>query len=213
MSDRRGLLIILSSPSGAGKSTLARKLRDWDTSLEFSVSATTRAPRVGEEDGKDYFFTAEDDFRAMVNDGDMLEHARVFNNYYGSPKGPVQKAVDSGRDVLFDVDWQGAQQISNSTLKQHVLSIFILPPSIKELRRRLETRGQDAPDTIALRMEKSWDEISHWDGYDYVLVNDDLTETEAKLKSIITAERLRLSQQPKLVDHVRALQSEFEDTK
>ncbi|BDY16058.1 MAG: guanylate kinase [Roseobacter sp.] len=213
MSDRRGLLIILSSPSGAGKSTLARKLRDWDTSLEFSVSATTRAPRVGEEDGKDYFFTAEDDFRAMVNDGDMLEHARVFNNYYGSPKGPVQKAIDSGRDVLFDVDWQGAQQISNSTLKQHVLSIFILPPSIKELRRRLETRGQDAPDTIALRMEKSWDEISHWDGYDYVLVNDDLTETEAKLKSIITAERLRLSQQPKLVDHVRALQSEFEDTK
>ncbi|WP_286759138.1 guanylate kinase, partial [Sulfitobacter sp. UBA1132] len=199
--------------SGAGKSTLARKLRDWDTSLEFSVSATTRAPRVGEEDGKDYFFTAEDDFRAMVNDGDMLEHARVFNNYYGSPKGPVQKAIDSGRDVLFDVDWQGAQQISNSTLKQHVLSIFILPPSIKELRRRLETRGQDAPDTIALRMEKSWDEISHWDGYDYVLVNDDLTETEAKLKSIITAERLRLSQQPKLVDHVRALQSEFEDTK
>ena len=213
MSDRRGLLIILSSPSGAGKSTLARKLRDWDTSLEFSVSATTRAPRVGEEDGKDYFFTAEDDFGAMVNDGDMLGHARVFNNYYGSPKGPVQKAIDSGRDVLFDVDWQGAQQISNSTLKQHVLSIFILPPSIKELRRRLETRGQDAPDTIALRMEKSWDEISHWDGYDYVLVNDDLTETEAKLKSIITAERLRLSQQPKLVDHVRALQSEFEDTK
>ena len=213
MSDRRGLLIILSSPSGAGKSTLARKLRDWDTSLEFSVSATTRAPRVGEEDGKDYFFTAEDDFRAMVNDGDMLEHARVFNNYYGSPKGPVQKAIDSGRDVLFDVDWQGAQQISNSALKQHVLSIFILPPSIKELRRRLETRGQDAPDTIALRMEKSWDEISHWDGYDYVLVNDDLTVTEAKLKSIITAERLRLSQQPKLVDHVRALQSEFEDTK
>ena len=213
MSDRRGLLIILSSPSGAGKSTLARKLRDWDTSLEFSVSATTRAPRVGEVDGKDYFFTAEDDFRAMVNDGDMLEHARVFNNYYGSPKGPVQKAIDSGRDVLFDVDWQGAQQISNSALKQHVLSIFILPPSIKELRRRLETRGQDAPDTIALRMEKSWDEISHWDGYDYVLVNDDLTVTEAKLKSIITAERLRLSQQPKLVDHVRVLQSEFEDTK
>ena len=213
MSERRGLLIILSSPSGAGKSTLARKLRDWDTSLEFSVSATTRAPRVGEVDGKDYFFTAEDDFRAMVNDGDMLEHARVFNNYYGSPKGPVQKAIDSGRDVLFDVDWQGAQQISNSALKQHVLSIFILPPSIKELRRRLETRGQDAPDTIALRMEKSWDEISHWDGYDYVLVNDDLTVTEAKLKSIITAERLRLSQQPKLVDHVRALQSEFEDTK
>ena len=211
MSDRRGLLIILSSPSGAGKSTLARKLRDWDTSLEFSVSATTRAPRVGEEDGTDYFFTAEDDFRAMVNDGDMLEHARVFNNYYGSPKGPVQKAIDSGRDVLFDVDWQGAQQISNSTLKQHVLSIFILPPSIKELRRRLETRGQDAPDTIALRMEKSWDEISHWDGYDYVLVNDDLEVTFERLTTIVTAERLRQAQQPGLAGFVRGLQSEFQE--
>jgi guanylate kinase len=143
----------------------------------------------------------------------MLEHARVFGNYYGSPKGPVQKSIDNGRDVLFDVDWQGAQQISNSSLKQHVLSIFILPPSIKELRRRLETRGQDDPETIALRMEKSWDEISHWDGYHYVLINDDLVDTEARLKAIITAERLRLSQQPNLVDHVRALQSEFEETK
>ena len=195
MSDRRGLLIILSSPSGAGKSTLARKLRDWDASLQFSVSATTRAPRVGEVDGKDYFFTDEDKFRTMVNDGEMLEHARVFGNYYGSPKGPVQKSIDNGRDVLFDVDWQGAQQISNSALKQHVLSIFILPPSIKELRRRLETRGQDDP------------------GYHYVLINDDLVDTEARLKSIITAERLRLSQQPNLVDHVRTLQAEFEETK
>jgi|TARA_R110000787_G_scaffold797_8_gene2903 guanylate kinase len=213
MSERRGLLIILSSPSGAGKSTLARKLRDWDASLQFSVSATTRKPRAGETDAKDYYFVSEDEFRKYVNEGEMLEHARVFNNYYGSPKGPVQKAIDNGRDVLFDVDWQGAQQISNSSLKQHVLSIFILPPSIRELRRRLETRGQDDHDTIALRMEKSWDEISHWDGYDYVLVNDDLVDTEARLKAIITAERLRLSQQPKLVDHVRALQSEFEDTK
>jgi len=211
MSDRRGLLIILSSPSGAGKSTLARKLRDWDTSLQFSVSATTRAPRVGETEGKDYFFTSEDRFRTMVNDGEMLEHARVFDNYYGSPRKPVQNAIDDGRDVLFDVDWQGAQQISNSALKQHVLSIFILPPSIRELRRRLETRGQDDAKTIALRMEKSWDEISHWDGYHYVLINDDLVDTEARLKAIITAERLRLSQQPKLVDHVRALQAEFEE--
>ncbi len=213
ISERRGLLIILSSPSGAGKSTLARKLRIWDTSLQFSVSATTRAPRVGEVDGKDYFFSSEEKFRTMVNEGEMLEHARVFNNYYGSPKSPVQKAIDNGRDVLFDVDWQGAQQISNSSLKQHVLSIFILPPSIEELRRRLETRGQDDAETIALRMEKSWDEISHWDGYHYVLINDDLLETEARLKAIITAERLRLSQQPKLVDHVRALQAEFEEMK
>ncbi|MBW4960867.1 guanylate kinase [Sulfitobacter sp. CW3] len=212
MSDRRGLLIILSSPSGAGKSTLARKLRDWDPSLQFSVSATTRTPRVGEVDGKDYFFTDEEKFRTMVNSGDMLEHARVFGNYYGSPKGPVQNSIDEGRDVLFDVDWQGAQQISTSALKQHVLSIFILPPTIRELRRRLETRGQDNAETIGLRMEKSWDEISHWDGYHYVLINDNLAETEARLKAIIVAERLRLSQQPNLVDHVRALQAEFEET-
>ena len=210
-SERRGLLIILSSPSGAGKSTLAKKLRAWDTSLRFSVSATTRHPRDGEVDKKDYYFVGEDAFRTLVNDGEMLEHARVFGNYYGSPRAPVQSAIDNGRDVLFDVDWQGAQQISNSALKQHVLSIFILPPSITELRRRLVSRGQDDADTIAKRMEASWDEISHWDGYDYVLVNDDLTETEARLKSIITAERLRLSQQPNLVDHVRALQSEFEE--
>ncbi len=211
MSDRRGLLIILSSPSGAGKSTLAKKLRDWDASIRFSVSATTRAPRPGEVDKQDYFFVSEDAFRTLVNDGEMLEHARVFGNYYGSPRAPVQSAIDNGRDVLFDVDWQGAQQIANSALKQHVLSIFILPPSITELRRRLVTRGQDTAETIAKRMEASWDEISHWDGYDYVLVNDDLVETEARLKSIITAERLRLSQQPKLVDHVRVLQNEFED--
>ncbi|SFF10052.1 guanylate kinase [Sulfitobacter brevis] len=211
MSDRRGLLIILSSPSGAGKSTLAKRLRDWDPSLQFSVSSTTRKPRAGEVDAQDYYFVSEDRFRTMVNEGGMLEHARVFGNYYGSPRAPVQAAIDAGRDVLFDVDWQGAQQISNSALKQYVLSIFILPPSINELRRRLISRDQDDAATIASRMEASWDEISHWDGYDYVLVNDDLDQTEARLKAIITAERLRLSQQPKLVDHVRALQSEFED--
>ena len=211
MSERLGLLIILSSPSGAGKSTLAKKLRVWDASLKFSVSATTRPPRGGEIEAQDYYFTDQDEFRTRVNQGDMLEHARVFGNYYGSPRAPVQHAIDNGRDVLFDVDWQGAQQISNSLLKQHVLSIFILPPSIPELKRRLEARGQDSAETIALRMSESWDEISHWDGYDYVLINDDLVETEARLKSIIAAERFRRSQQPKLVDHVRKLQSEFEE--
>jgi guanylate kinase len=211
MSDRLGLLIILSSPSGAGKSTLAGKLRSWDASLQFSVSATTRPPREKEIEGQDYYFTTQDKFRTMVNAGDMLEHARVFGNYYGSPRGPVQRAIDNGRDVLFDVDWQGAQQISNSSMKQHVLSIFILPPSIAELRRRLISRGQDSAETIQLRMSESWDEISHWDGYDYVLINDDLVETEARLKSIISAERFRRSQQPRLLDHVRKLQTEFED--
>ena len=208
---RRGLLIILSSPSGAGKSTLARRLRDWDPTLGFSVSATTRAPRAGEVDGADYHFVSEERFKHLVAEGEMLEHARVFENYYGSPRGPVAEATDDGRDVLFDVDWQGAQQISNSRMADQVLSIFILPPSIRELRRRLEGRAQDSAEVIEKRMLKSWDEISHWDGYDYVLVNDDLDATEARLKIIIEAERLRRSQQPWLVDHVRALQAEFEE--
>jgi guanylate kinase len=206
---RRGLLIILSSPSGAGKSTLAGRLRAWDDTLRFSVSATSRAPRAGEKDGQDYYFLSVDDFKKQVADGDMLEHAQVFGNYYGSPKAPVQTAIETGRDVLFDIDWQGAQQISTSAPQEHVLSIFILPPSISELHRRLVSRGQDDPEVIEKRMQKSWDEISHWDGYDYVLINDDLDETEARLKTIITAERLRRTQQPQLVDHVRTLQSEF----
>jgi guanylate kinase len=208
---RRGLLIILSSPSGAGKSTLARRLMDWDPTLTFSVSATTRAPRPGEVDGEHYRFMSEEGFKAAVRDGQMLEHAHVFGHFYGSPLGPVAEAVEAGRDVLFDIDWQGAQQIRNSALRDHVLSVFVLPPSIAELRRRLEGRGQDAAETIAKRMQKSWDEISHWDGYDYVLVNDDLDATEAKLRTIVEAERLRRVQQPGLLEHVRALQSEFEE--
>jgi len=211
--NRRGLLIILSSPSGAGKSTMARALRAWDPTINFSVSATTRAPRPGEEDGKDYRFIGEEGFRQAVAEGEMLEHAHVFGNFYGSPKAPVQAAIDQGQDILFDIDWQGAQQIRNSDLNTHTLSIFLLPPSITELKRRLVSRGQDDAETISKRMGKSWDEISHWDGYDFVLVNDDLDQTEARLKSIITAARLRLSQQPAIKDHVRLLQSEFEELK
>ena len=210
--DRRGLLIILSSPSGAGKSTLAKRLRVWDPELDFSVSATTRAPRKGEVDGADYHFLEEQVFKGMVADGEMLEHAHVFGNFYGSPKGPIEKTIETGRDVLFDIDWQGAQQITNSALGTHTLSIFPLPPSIIELRNRLEKRGQDDPETIGRRMEKSWDEISHWGGYDFVLVNDDLNATEEQLKTIITATRLRRSQQPQLTDHVRNLQTQFEET-
>lgn len=209
--DRRGLLIILSSPSGAGKSTLAKRLMEWDPSLSFSVSATTRAPREGEVDGTHYHFVDETKFRSMVADGEMLEHAHVFGNFYGSPAGPVRTAIEDGCDVLFDVDWQGAQQIGRSALQDHVLSIFVLPPSISELRRRLESRGQDAEDVIQKRMQKSWDEISHWDGYDYVLVNDDLDASFERLKTIVSAERLRLAQQPGLMDFVRGLQSEFQE--
>ena len=206
---RRGLLIILSSPSGAGKSTLAKRLMAWDPSLSFSVSATTRTPRPGEVDATDYHFLDKTAFQAGVAEGAMLEHAHVFGHFYGSPLEPVRAAIDAGRDVLFDIDWQGAQQIRNSVLGRHTLSIFLLPPSITELKRRLEARGQDDAETIAKRMQKSWDEISHWDGYDYVLVNDDLDTTEARLKTILQAERLRREQQPGLQDHVRLLHQEF----
>ena len=212
MTNRRGLLIILSSPSGAGKSTLAGRLRDWDPSIVFSVSATTRAPRPGEVDGEHYHFMSESDFKADVASEGMLEHAHVFGNFYGSPRAPVEEAITAGQDVLFDIDWQGAQQIRNSDLAKHTLSIFLLPPSIKELHRRLISRGQDSDETILRRMQRSWDEISHWDAYDFVLVNNDLDETEAQLRTIIDATRLRRIQQPSLTNHVRQLQSEFEDS-
>jgi len=211
MADRRGLLIILSSPSGAGKSTLTRRLLDWDPSFRFSVSATTRAPRPGEEHGREYYFLDRAKFEELIETGGMLEHAEVFGNFYGSPRKPVEEAIDSGHDVLFDIDWQGGQQVRNSALGKHVLSIFILPPSIAELERRLQTRGQDSDDVIAARMQKSRDEISHWPEYDYVLVNDDLEETEDRLKTIINAERMRISQQPDLVEIVRRLNKEFEE--
>jgi len=208
---RRWVLIILSSPSGAGKPTLAARLRIWDLTLNFSVSATTRAPRPREEHGREYYFHSREEFQDMVAKGDMLEHAEVFGNYYGSPKGPVEEAINAGRDVLFDIDWQGGQQVRASALGKHVLSIFILPPSIPELERRLYARAQDSKEVIDGRMSKSRDEISHWPEYDYVLVNEDLDETEARLKTIVAAERLRLSQQPDLVNVVRRLNKEFEE--
>ncbi len=211
MTKRRGLLIILSSPSGAGKSTLSRRLRAWDPTIRFSVSATTRQPRAGEVDGTDYHFMTEEAFKRDVAAGNMLEHAHVFGNFYGSPRSPVEAAIEAGRDVLFDIDWQGAQLIRNSSLAPNTLSIFLLPPSIHELHRRLVSRGQDTPEVIGRRMQKSWDEISHWGSYDYVLINDDLDRTDADLRGIVTATRLRRTQQPMLVDHVRRLQTEFEE--
>lgn len=207
---RRGLLIILSSPSGAGKSTLAGRLRAWDPDIEFSVSATTRPPRPNEVDGVHYHFIGEADFKRMVANGEMLEHAHVFGHFYGSPRAPVEAAIEAGRDVLFDIDWQGAQQIKECALRDAVLSVFLLPPSIAALRTRLKTRAQDTEETISRRMQKSWDEISHWDAYDYVLVNDDLEATEDNLRGILRAERLRRARQPGLIDFVRKLHSEFE---
>ena len=211
MPKRRGLLIILSSPSGAGKSTLSRRVLEDDPEVQFSVSATTRAPRAGEVDGKDYYFKTREEFETMVANGEMLEHAEVFGNLYGTPRAPVEAAITAGRDVLFDVDWQGGQQIRNSPLKDAVVSIFILPPSIEALEERLEKRGQDSAETIAGRMDKSRDEISHWAEYDYVLVNDDLERAENNLRAILTAERLRRDRRPELVPFVQSLNAEFEE--
>lgn len=209
---RRGLLVILSSPSGAGKSTLAKRLMAWDQTIRFSVSATTRAPRQGEIDGREYYFRSRTEFETMVASGQMLEHAEVFGNLYGSPRGPVETAMAEGRDTLFDVDWQGGQQIRNSALGKDVVSIFILPPSVAELERRLISRGQDSADVIAGRMAKSQAEISHWAEYDYVLINEDLDRAEVQLIAIVQAERLRRDRQPGLSEFVRGLSREGEGT-
>ena len=207
---RRGLLLILSSPSGAGKSTLARRLMEWDPSLRFSVSATTRAPRPGEVDGREYYFKSRPDFEAMVAAGEMLEHAEVFGNFYGSPKGPVEVAMTEGRDTLFDIDWQGGQQIRNSALGRDVVSVFVLPPSIAELERRLRGRAQDSDEVIAGRMAKSQSEISHWAEYDYVIVNNDIDTAFKDLLTILQAERMRRDRQPGMAEFVRGLNREFD---
>ncbi len=208
-SPRRGLLLILSSPSGAGKSTMARRLMDQDPTIRFSVSATTRKPRAGEEHGLHYWFHDHDSFRRLIDQGGMLEHAEVFGNFYGSPRAPVEQAMAEGRDTLFDVDWQGGQQIRNSPLGKDAISVFILPPSIAELERRLRGRGQDSEEVIAGRMAKSRDEISHWAEYDYVLINEDVELTFSRLTAIVQAERLKRDRQPGLSAFVRGLNEEF----
>ena len=207
---RRGLLIILSSPSGAGKSTLSRMLLDWDPSLRFSVSATTRDPRSGEVDGREYYFKTYDEFEKLIVSDGMLEHAKVFDNYYGSPKEPIESAVSKGIDVVFDVDWQGGQQIRTSSMKNDVISIFILPPSIAELERRLNARGQDSIEVVASRMSKSKDEISHWNEYEYLIVNNDLQQSFEALKSILIAERTKQARRNDLESLIENLNTEFD---
>jgi guanylate kinase len=203
---RRGLLFVLSSPSGAGKSTIARRLLADDPGLEMSVSATTRPIRPGETEGVDYHFVDLARFRAMATGGDFLEWAHVFGHRYGTPRAPVDRLLERGRDVLFDIDWQGAQQLYQQA-GGDVVRVFILPPSIDELRRRLVARGTDAPDVIARRMERAANEISHWDGYDYVLVNDDVDRCFAKVRTILHAERLKRSRQSNLIGLIRRLTS------
>ena len=204
---RRGVLFVLSSPSGAGKSTIARKLLAAEAGLEMSVSATTRAMRPGEIDGKDYHFVDLERFREMANNGEFLEWAHVFGHRYGTPHAPVDRALEQGRDVLFDIDWQGAQQLFQQA-GGDVVRIFILPPGLDELRRRLVARGTDSMEVINARMERAAAEIGHWDGYDYVLVNDDVEHCFNCVQTILHAERLKRSRQQGLIGFIRSMVKE-----
>ena len=183
-------MLVLSSPSGAGKTTISRRLLDTDGNLSLSVSATTRPPRPGEVDGQDYFFVAQDRFDAMVSGGELLEHALVFGNRYGTPRAPVEQALEGGGDVLFDIDWQGTQQVREAA-REDLVSVFILPPSTAELERRLHSRAQDSEEVVRARMAKAADEMSHWAEYDYIIINDDLENSVEQVEAILTAERLR----------------------
>jgi guanylate kinase len=202
--ERRGLLFVLSSPSGAGKSTLSRMLLAADREVALSVSCTTRLPRPGETDGKDYYFVDEPTFKAMAKDGKFLEWAHVFDHRYGTPKDPVENALAAGQDVLFDIDWQGAQQLYQEA-GPDVVRVFILPPSIEELERRLHTRAQDSDAVIADRMSRAKSEIGHWDGYDYVLINTDVDACFVQVQQILAAERLKRRRQKGLIGFVRDL--------
>lgn len=201
---RRGLMLVLSSPSGAGKTTLSRRLLERDGRVVMSVSATTRQKRPNEAEGRDYYFKSDADFRAMVAAGEFLEHALVFGHHYGTPKQPVFEALRQGRDVLFDIDWQGTQQLRQQA-REDVVSIFVLPPSRAELERRLKARAQDAPEVVARRMAKADDEISHWAEYDYVIVNEDIDRAQAQVETVLMAERLKRARQPGIPAFVETL--------
>lgn len=201
---RRGLLVVLSSPSGAGKTSISRMLLEADAEIAMSVSATTRPMRPGEHDGKDYHFIEDDEFDRMIRDNAFVEWANVFGFRYGTPKQPVRDALSDGRDILFDIDWQGARQLEPD-FGEHLVTIFLLPPSMAELERRLRDRGTDSAEVIADRMRRAADEISHWAEYQYVLVNEHMDECLARVRAIVTAERLKRVRQTGLVAFVRGL--------
>jgi guanylate kinase len=197
-------MLVLSSPSGAGKTTLSRRLLDSDDEIAMSVSATTRKPRPGEVHGKDYFFLSTEDFGIMRNKGEFLEHAKVFGNYYGTPRKPVEEALARGHDVLFDIDWQGTQQL-DETAQEDLVKVFILPPSAQDLEKRLERRAQDPADVVAARMAKASDEISHYQEYDYIIINEDIDKAFAELQAILRAERLKRRRLTGLSNFVKQL--------
>lgn len=204
---RRGVMLVLSSPSGAGKTSISRALLDRDPQLHMSVSVTTRPPRPAEIHGKDYFFITVAEFRRMSAEHDLLEHAKVFDNYYGTPRAAVEEALAGGQDVLFDIDWQGTQQLEGNAGKD-LVSVFILPPSVEELERRLHTRAQDTEEVVRKRMAKAADEMSHWPEYHYIVVNHDLEESIAHVQAILRAERLRRDRQMGLAEFVNRMRAE-----
>lgn len=202
---RRGLMLVLSSPSGAGKTTISRELLKVEPELTMSVSATTRPPRPAEREGVDYYFISPEDFGLMVNRQELLEHAKVFGNHYGTPRAPVEAAISAGRDVLFDIDWQGTQQLRGAA-RDDLVSIFILPPSKRELEQRLRSRAQDSEEVVAGRMAKANDEMTHYDEYDYIVVNREVDDSLAKVRAILTAERQKRERQVGIYEFVRRLQ-------
>jgi len=207
--DRRGLMLVLSSPSGAGKTTLSRKLLEAESGLEMSVSVTTRPMRSGEVDGEDYIFVSSEEFNAMRDDGDLLEWALVFDNFYGTPKSLVEKALQQGRDVLFDIDWQGAENLTKTDHEKDLVTVFILPPSADELGSRLKGRAQDTPEVVKRRMAGASNEIQHWDDYEYVVINTDAEQSLQELKAILAAERLRRIRRTGLAKFVRSIQTKL----
>ena len=204
---RRGLMLVLSSPSGAGKTTISREILKREPAMTLSISATTRQPRPGEVEGKDYFFVTAERFSQMVGEDAFLEHARVFENRYGTPRAPVEAALSEGRDVLFDIDWQGTQQLRESA-RDDLVSVFILPPSMASLEERLRSRAQDSEEVVQQRMAKAADEMSHWPEYDYIVVNRNIEESVAKVTAILNAERLRRDRQSGLRAFVESLRGE-----
>ena len=206
--DRRGMMIVLSSPSGAGKTSLSRKLLEKNKNLFLSISFTTRPPRPLEVNESDYFFVNDKKFIDMLNKDEFLEHAKVFDFYYGTPKKPVMNALKSGKDILFDIDWQGTQQLMNS-VQDDLVKIFVLPPSAKELEKRLLKRNQDTDETVKNRMSKASDEISHYAEYDYIIINEDFDESLEKINSILIAEGLKRTRQNKIQDVIKSLRDDL----